>query len=353
LKQGIVVHGMSRSGTSAVTGVFVRAGFFAGRPGDLLAANEFNPRGHHENLGVISANERVLGQIGGTWFEAPAAAECEQVDEWASRMLRDEVDRLNREADGRPLVVKDPRIDVMMPIWRSILGPGFHPVLVVRNPVEIALSLRSRDETPLPFALASWELHMAELLSHLNGQTVTIAPFARLSDEPELAERVVESAATHIDPALRARIDPAEARDGIEPELRHHAVSVGDELDLLTIKQRELWRTLDSLPPGDQTLSLPPDVCVPSPSAREIAHAETQRAWDLSQQRILIEALESERARNAALAADLGDARVHGAEVTAELQRALTLLAAVFDSVSWRLTTPLRAAKRSVGQRRH
>ncbi len=69
---GVVVLGMGRSGTSAVSRMFVRAGFFAGAEDDLLGAHESNPLGHFENLGIMNTNERILAELGGSWFDPPA-----------------------------------------------------------------------------------------------------------------------------------------------------------------------------------------------------------------------------------------------------------------------------------------
>jgi hypothetical protein len=66
---GVVVLGMGRSGTSAVTRTFVSAAFFAGRDEDLMEATDANPTGHWENLYIRRVNEMVLDRLGGTWFD--------------------------------------------------------------------------------------------------------------------------------------------------------------------------------------------------------------------------------------------------------------------------------------------
>ena len=37
----------------------------------------------------------------------------------------------------------------MMPLWQPVIEGVLHPVVVIRDPVEIARSLRLRDGTPL------------------------------------------------------------------------------------------------------------------------------------------------------------------------------------------------------------
>ncbi len=48
-----------------MAGMFTSAGFFAGHDDDVLPATPSNARGHHENLGVLQTNERVLEELGG------------------------------------------------------------------------------------------------------------------------------------------------------------------------------------------------------------------------------------------------------------------------------------------------
>lgn len=185
---GIVVLGMGRSGTSAVTRMFTSTGFFAGRQDDLMPATEANPTGHWENLGVWRAKERVLEKLAGSWFDPPSASAQLAAREWAVPLLRSEVDRLLSESGHRPVAIKDPRINVMMPLWGAIIWERFHPVLVIRHPVEIALSLQRRDGTPPMFALGGWELHMTTLLAELDGRQVAVAPYARLIEDERVAK---------------------------------------------------------------------------------------------------------------------------------------------------------------------
>jgi hypothetical protein len=46
------------------------------------------------------------------------------------------------EAGGAPVVVKDPRIGVLLPLWDDLLRSTLHPVLVVRDPFRASWALR-------------------------------------------------------------------------------------------------------------------------------------------------------------------------------------------------------------------
>ena len=85
--------------------------------------------------------------------------------------MEDVLSKLAREAAGRPLVLKDPRISLLLPAWLPALDQGrFAIVLVDRSPMDVALSVRKRDGRPLYVALAIWQLYCTELLDGLAGQ---------------------------------------------------------------------------------------------------------------------------------------------------------------------------------------
>jgi hypothetical protein len=184
---GVIVLGMSRSGTSAVTEMFHRSGFHVGRDEDLMAADYSNPRGYFENLRVFTENERILAESGGSWIDPPSAEALLAHGEQTRAALRELLEQMCLESPGNPIAVKDPRIGVLIAVWKPAFQDLLHPVIVVRHPVEIAMSLSRRDATPIPVVIAAWELHMAGLLAALQGEPVTVVQHAELLEQPELA----------------------------------------------------------------------------------------------------------------------------------------------------------------------
>lgn len=383
---GVVILGMGRSGTSAVTGMFASTGFFAGRGNDLMPATESNPAGHWENMEIWRANEQILDRLGGSWFDPPPPAVQLAAREWAIPALRVEVERIVEQAHGAPIAIKDPRIGGMMALWRPVLEDRFHPVLVIRDPVEIALSLARRDGTPPAFALAAWELHMTALLDALDGRIVTVAPYARLVEDSQLGSLVVEQAAAHVDPSRANRVQPADASGALERGFRHNHAATGDHDEQLTSRQLELWQLLSSLSVGDQSIAAPAVLRLPSAAARARVRSETERvqhALDLTAQhargddlemRLASEheqatalarqlAAEQERAassvatltdeqqRSASLSVELATERERANAATAAHLQAGVWLAAIQGSASWRITAPLRAVKHALSRR--
>src|ERR1700722_673823 len=64
-RQAILVLGMHRSGTSAVSGVISALGV-AG-PKTLASPNEWNPRGYFESTRIFAVHDELLKSIGSSW----------------------------------------------------------------------------------------------------------------------------------------------------------------------------------------------------------------------------------------------------------------------------------------------
>ena len=149
--EGVVVYGMGRSGTSVVTGLFAAAGYFVGADTDLLPANEGNPAGYFENRNTLELNDAILTELDGNWFAPPSEERMVEERERYEPRLRAAFEALRAEAHDAPVAIKDPRMQVMLPLWEPIIGDRLYPVMVVRDPLEIAVSLARRDGTPVPF----------------------------------------------------------------------------------------------------------------------------------------------------------------------------------------------------------
>lgn len=344
--EGVVVLGAGRSGTSAITRAFVESGFFAGREEERLGPRPSNPLGHYEPLAVLEANEELLEELGCSWWAEvpPAEAQVERRAEAVPR-LKGILESLVESAEGAPVAIKEPRINALLPLWAPVIEGSLHPVLAVRDPVEVALSQQRRDETSTPHVLASWEVQTTQVLEWLNGRVVTVAPYALLTAEPQAAEKIVRDAATHLDPSRAGRVDAARASSAVRPDLRREK---SDELvaeDYLTARQASLWAYLRGLPLGDVDLEVPEEHRHPSAAARAAVESEGERV----RLRTRLDALGREHdelcelhaalnERAAALEGGLAEAR-HVVELQAHE------VAGIRSSASWRVTAPLRRLK--------
>src|SRR5580704_15568953 len=136
-RHAILVLGMHRSGTSAVSGVISALGVVG--PKTLASPNEWNPRGYFESPRIFAAHDELLVSIGSSWDD------WRQLDpQWLQANAathRQTIKALfSDEFGSAPLIfVKDPRICRFVPFVSSILAELIYrpvAVLPVRNPVE-------------------------------------------------------------------------------------------------------------------------------------------------------------------------------------------------------------------------
>ena len=167
-RQAILVLGMHRSGTSALSGVACALG--ASAPNNLLPANFANPSGYWESLPLVEATDELLASAGSSWDD------WRKLDpQWyGSNEARHFHDRLlnivKSEYDENALfIVKDPRLCRLMPFFSSILEEmTAAPValLSIRDPLEVAFSLRRRDNFSISKSVALWLRHVLEAEFH-------------------------------------------------------------------------------------------------------------------------------------------------------------------------------------------
>lgn len=149
-RRAILVLGMHRSGTSAVTRLIGLAG--ATPPRDLMPPNDDNPQGYWESRKIVKFNNRLLESAGTRWNDDAAmnqlwftAADRRADRAEAAAILAEEFD------DASFLVCKDPRLSRLLPFWREVFteaGIELHALLVTRDPVEVARSLAARANVP-------------------------------------------------------------------------------------------------------------------------------------------------------------------------------------------------------------
>ncbi|MDX2307391.1 MAG: hypothetical protein NW216_04055 [Hyphomicrobium sp.] len=164
-RTAILVLGMHRSGTSALTRVLSLLG--AALPKHVLGAGPGNETGHWEPELLVSLHDRMLTEAGSSWDDWRKLDLAAQLPAGRLDFYRSEIARLIVEEYGdAPLIVlKDPRICRFVALYRGILeGLGYdvRPVLMVRSPLEVAASLAARDGLSAAQSQLYWLRHVLD-----------------------------------------------------------------------------------------------------------------------------------------------------------------------------------------------
>lgn len=228
--QCVIVLGMHRSGTSALTGVLRLLGVDLGAR--LLDAQEgVNPKGFWEHAAVVDLHDALLEEFHSGWWDALALP-----DDWmtspAAIHCRKSLEQLIRQefTGDRLWSVKDPRSCRLMPLWGDVMAKtAVHPnyILMLRHPAEVAASLAHRDGFSTPMAALLWLRNVLDSERDTRGQSRIIMTFDDLlSDWRKALGQVADTFGIALpleDTAIATQVDAF-----LEPQLRHHATESVD-----------------------------------------------------------------------------------------------------------------------------
>lgn len=224
----VIVLGMHRSGTSAVTGCLSLMGMHLGQ--NLIPADASNPMGYWEQNDVVIIHNNLLHQLGVSWSsvgELPTG----WIDSRAARNAKKELlDVLcNNFSDTPWWALKDPRICRFVPLWLELLEElevKPHFLLVFRRWDACANSLVKRDSIDRTQAHLLWWAYNRDMLRYtagakrslINYESFLEHPILKLTaaarelslplklDDPKVALRLQ----AFVDPSLNHTIAPAD-----------------------------------------------------------------------------------------------------------------------------------------------
>jgi len=252
-RQAVIVLGMHRSGTSATAGAFGLLG--AALPRRPLPTNEFNPKGYFESSHLLAIHDRILAAADTTWsgWEGISEKWLRSAD---TQAFVDELAAAVAEDYGTaPLfVIKDPRMCRLMPLWQRVLDQvGAKPyfVLPIRNPVEVAESLRARDGMPLGQGALLWLRHVLDAERETRGKPRGFFHYPDLLSKPR---NVIDRLTKMLGIAWPRRVKDAltELHQFLDPELRNQIAKqpdfdrLGDVATWVSLAYESLQRLVES-----------------------------------------------------------------------------------------------------------
>ncbi len=240
-KIAILVAGMHRSGTSAQSRLLNLVG--CDLPKTLMEPSpENNETGFWESQPISDLNRNILLSRGSNWNEWRtfdsgwyASPKVVSFREEAQALLHQEF------GDSRLFVLKDPRLCLLLPFWIEVLETfGAEPriVLPIRNPLDVAMSLKRRDGIDASNAYLIWLRHVLEAESGSRNLRRAYLRYDTLLSEPHAA---MDRLGRDLDVSWPKRASVrahAEIERFLSPELRHHQ---SDDAAFLTDPVLSRW----------------------------------------------------------------------------------------------------------------
>lgn len=186
-KRIVVVLGMHRSGTSALTrglsvlGVELGDNLMDAVPGQ-------NDKGYWEDLDVVEFNDSLLAKLGSSWhdvnpldWEALSVEELTRCQSAAKELLKKKL------KDCVAFGFKDPRTAILLPFWKDVfnsLGLDVSYLVSLRNPASVADSLNRCHGFKDDISYLLWIKYMLCSLCNIEGKSIVV-DYDDLLDSPE------------------------------------------------------------------------------------------------------------------------------------------------------------------------
>jgi hypothetical protein len=230
----IAIAGMHRSGTSMITRGLHDSGLhlIGDDEAELISAAEDNPEGFWENKAIVACNDDLLEAAGGSWDDPPALPPLAVDDPRVAHLAPAATDALATLRQHEHWGFKDPRVCLTASYWLD-LQPDLKFIICVRHPLEVALSLKRRNQNSYSLGLSLWELYYATVLDQVPEDRRIVTHYDMFFRDPagELG-RLCDFAG----------LEPAEVT--VRADLRHHDIDVSLEDAGTTDRLRSLYADL-------------------------------------------------------------------------------------------------------------
>ncbi len=219
----IIVFGMHRSGTSTLMGLLNILGVKLGP--NLMNPAEDNPKGFFENNSIVQVNEKILRSLNSSWHDLFSFSGDWWNQEYLNVYKKEIIENIAKEFKKPEIFgIKDSRLCILLPFWKKIfeeLNIKPHYIISVRNPLEVADSLKKRNGFSIEKSMHLWMKYMLNAEYYSRGYPRT---FSRYDDLLKDAKQVIDKITYTLDIKLPRSFPEVkeEIESFIDPEMKHH-----------------------------------------------------------------------------------------------------------------------------------
>ena len=244
MAEQILILGMHRSGTSALSELVQSLGIYCDNALHGTKANWENPHGFWERRDVRQLNDFLLEAAGASWYRLTnfdlAAIGKESLASFYER-AESIITELNKHPSW---VIKDPRLCLLLPLWRRLLAKPIC-IIIWRNPLEVAKSLDARNNFFVSQGVTLWEYYNLAALRGSAGLPRLIISHADLMTDTQQTLREIVDFLTGQGVEGLDRLDATKLSEIINPTLQHHkSIDLGNLQSILNGPQFTLLQAL-------------------------------------------------------------------------------------------------------------
>jgi hypothetical protein len=236
----VCILGM-RSGSSMITRLLNICGLQLGEQNYLLVTGtNANKKGYWENTEILRINNKILELFDGTWSHPPIFPEKWEQDK--------RLDNIYKEADDLILYMnekyslwgfKEPRTALTLPFWQKII-PEMKYIVIVRSPLDVAISLYKRDGMDISDGMLLWFTHMLSILNHTKGEET----FFTFFDNYFIKEKLELEKVINFIENEKVVLNKKEVSDFISHDLRHNKCKYIGEMNNHNVTQEVILKWL-------------------------------------------------------------------------------------------------------------
>jgi len=253
--QALLVLGMHRSGTSALTGMLELLGITLA--GELLAEESYNEKGLFENKRINLFHERLLGELQSSWDDPLPLSPDWLRSATGAAALAEALTIIEEDlvSAAQLFAVKDPRMCRFLPLWQKALeATAVQPaaLLCLRHPDEVSASLQRRDGFPRLKSLLLWLTYSLDAEHGTRQMPRSVVLYDDLLADWRVTERRIATDLNLVWPIERVRVEH-KLDDFLSSDLRHHTARIrtadgNDPLHQLCLSAWQILRDMQNSP---------------------------------------------------------------------------------------------------------
>ncbi len=234
----ILVLGMHRSGTSALTGSLYNLGIDLGN--NLLEADNANQKGYFENSKIVQINDIILSSIDSKWDDEFFNLEKLERINYEIQNIKDIIEKDFKNSEL--FAIKDPRLCYLFPLWEKALKElniNIKVLLPYRNPIEVSNSLVKRDNFTKEKGLLLW-MHYFLLAEKFSRNYNRV--FVNFNDLIFSTDKVMNDISLNLGINLNNKFQNNKNKisNFLQKDLKHHNTSTNNLLDNVPKMIKEL-----------------------------------------------------------------------------------------------------------------
>ena len=240
----VLILGMHRSGTSALSELIQALGVHCDNENHGAKANWENPHGFWERQDVRRLNGSLLEAAGCNWHQL-STFNLENITQEARASFTEKAQPTIADLNKHPSwVIKDPRLCLLLPMWKRLLD---RPICIIiwRDPLEVAKSLQTRNNFFISQGIALWEYYnLAALKNSVNLPRLIISHADLIANPLQTTHEIVDFLRGQGVEGLD-RLDDTKLTHVIDPTLQHHkTINLENMQGTLNTPQVFLWQAL-------------------------------------------------------------------------------------------------------------